>query len=64
MYLKIYQPSPPLNTFVKSLIYYKGYTAPGALEKLLPDGNSQLVIALDDTPEYYKPYDITTSLTK
>lgn len=54
MDLKIYQPPAPLNIFVKSLIYYKGYTASHALEKLLPDGNSQLVIALDSTPRILK----------
>ncbi|WP_299459122.1 AraC family transcriptional regulator [uncultured Microscilla sp.] len=64
MVLKIYSPPPPLNIFVKSLIYYKGYTASDALEKLLPDGNSQLIIALDDNPRIATRETTDTHFTK
>jgi AraC-like DNA-binding protein len=49
LHLEIYVPQNSLRTFVKSIIYYQGYNAPGAYEKLLPDGNAQLIIALDDS---------------
>lgn len=47
MFIQIHTPVQPLRTFVKSIIYYKGYTATRPYEMLLPDGNSQLIIELD-----------------
>lgn len=47
MILQIHTPPYPLRTFVKSFIYYKGYTSESAYEKLFPDGNTQLIIELD-----------------
>lgn len=49
MELEIHIPQNGLQTVVKSIIYYRGYNAPDAYEKLLPDGNAQLIIALDDS---------------
>jgi AraC-like DNA-binding protein len=47
MFLRIKTPNYPLRRYVKSIIYYQNYTAIGNYEKLLPDGNSQLIIELD-----------------
>ncbi len=47
MFLEIHVPSYPLRQFVKSMIYYRDYTADSPFEKLLPDGNAQLIIELD-----------------
>ncbi len=54
MILRIYEPAFPLSTFVKSIIYYKGYSGHTAYEKLLPDGNSQLIIELDGNQRVLK----------
>lgn len=48
MILKIFEPPRPLGLFVKSLIYYQGYTAKAAFEQLIPDGHAQLIITLDE----------------
>lgn len=50
MELLITVPRFPLNTLVRSFIYYRGYNAPGSTERLLPDGNTQVVIPLDGNP--------------
>ncbi|MEM7801391.1 MAG: helix-turn-helix domain-containing protein [Chloroflexota bacterium] len=50
MKLQIHTPTDPLRSFVKSIILYEGYTGSHRFEMLLPDGNLQLVIALDDRP--------------
>ena len=47
MILKHYTPPHPLRAFVKSLLYYQGYTTSRAYEKLLPDGEARLIIELD-----------------
>lgn len=50
MELEIITPDEPLRAFIDSVIYYRGYTAPSQYEVLLPDGKSQLIIALDEGP--------------
>ena len=47
MFLKIYVPPYPLRQYVKSMIHYRDYSAETAFEKLLPDGNAQLIVELD-----------------
>ncbi|MFK7803595.1 MAG: DUF6597 domain-containing transcriptional factor [Anaerolineae bacterium] len=54
MFIQIHTPHPPLRAFVKSIIYYRGYTAAKPYEMLLPDGNSQLVIELDGNDRVLK----------
>lgn len=50
MHLLVHTPSAPLRAYVKSMILYEGYSGTHQYEILLPDGNMQLVIALDDQP--------------
>ena len=54
MLLEIFEPQQPLRAFVKSIIYYQGYTARSNYEQLLPDGHSQLIIELDDNKRILK----------
>lgn len=60
MELYIYTPAFPLNKFVKSIIYYSGYTALSKYESLLPDGNSQLIIELDEHARFLKRHSNST----
>lgn len=41
-----YSPGPPLSQFVRLLWLYEGYSQPHALERVLPTGEMQLVINL------------------
>lgn len=50
MELLLVEPAYPLNTLVSRFIYYSGYSGPSAAERLLPDGNTQIVLPLDDQP--------------
>lgn len=44
-------PSPPLAEFVDFFWYYDGYNPQHTMEKLLPAGDIELVIDLDDCPK-------------
>ena len=50
MQLKIVSPKGFLSNYIASIIYYSGYTSESKYEALLPDGKSQLIMPLDDTP--------------
>lgn len=52
MFLDITTPKYPLRAFVRSMIYYKDYTAECNYEMLLPDGSSQLIISLDEDERF------------
>lgn len=45
-------PSFPLNEFISSFFYYSGLVTDHTLERLLPDGNVELIIELTDAPKY------------
>lgn len=45
-------PSHPLSEFIASFFYYSGLVPDHALERLLPDGNVELIIDLTDAPKY------------
>lgn len=50
MELLIVEPGYPVNTLISRFIYYRGYSASGSIERLLPDGNTQIALPLDDGP--------------
>jgi AraC-like DNA-binding protein len=45
-----YIPQPPLANFVEMLWYFQGYEGASSRERVLPTGDAQLVISLDDAP--------------
>lgn len=45
--LQLHTPPYPLNQFVASYIYYRGYTGSKRYEQLLPDSHARLIIELD-----------------
>ncbi|MEL6535022.1 MAG: helix-turn-helix domain-containing protein [Bacteroidota bacterium] len=48
MNLRFHTPAYPLRTFIKSMMCYEGYSGSSRYEMLLPDGQPQLIIPLDD----------------
>ncbi|MBK7316335.1 hypothetical protein [Candidatus Villigracilis affinis] len=56
MFFEIHQPSFPLNDFLDSMLYFGGMRPPHALDRFLPDGNTELIIDLSDEPQHI--YDI------
>ena len=54
-------PEYPLRYFIKSIIYYEGYSAISNFEMLLPDGNSQLIITLDDNERVLENTDVLSN---
>lgn len=47
--VEIYIPQYPLRYFVRSVIWYAGYSGDTGYEQLLPDGHAQLIITIDDS---------------
>jgi AraC-like DNA-binding protein len=52
MVVQVYPPSAPLDTFVSALIYYDGLEPVHSLDRFLPDGNTELIINLRETPQF------------
>jgi AraC-like DNA-binding protein len=52
MTIHIHQPSFPLNNFIDRFIYMEGLTFTHTLDRFLPDGNTELIIDLMETPQY------------
>lgn len=52
MILRTYIPSYPLSEFVDSFLYYEGYTPVHSIDRFLPDGNTEVIFDLTDTPKY------------
>ena len=48
MILRLLKPPPSLRSYISSIVYYDQYTAPRRYERLLPDGEARLIVALDD----------------
>lgn len=53
MILETYTPSAPLNKYVELLAYYKGYNPDYSFERILPEGNVEILIALDEIERYF-----------
>jgi len=49
---KLYIPKPPLNNFIESFFYYKGYNPEHSLDRYLPDANVTLIFDLTDKPKF------------
>lgn len=59
--LKIHFPKDPLANSVMSIVYYEGYKAEHAVERLLPDGTLNIVMELGDHPQFiFDNLDLTT----
>jgi AraC-like DNA-binding protein len=52
MTLQIHTPSYPLNEFIGAIVYYDGLDPAHQLDRFLPDGNTELIINLDEKPQY------------
>jgi AraC-like DNA-binding protein len=42
----------PLDHFVENLIYFEGFSTSHNLERFLPDGNTEIIIDLSESPQY------------
>jgi AraC-like DNA-binding protein len=51
MIYRIHTPSLPLSQFIEFFFYYEGYQAGHSMEKFLPDGSTDLLIDLTETPK-------------
>ena len=52
MIYEVHIPSPPLNHFIESFVYYKDHNPLHSVERFLPDGNVYVVIDLTDYPKF------------
>ena len=52
MVFEVHIPAYPLNQFIESFIYYRDYNPVHSVDRLLPDGNINVVIDLTDYPKY------------
>jgi AraC-like DNA-binding protein len=50
--LVLHKPAFPLSKFVENLVYYQGLSIPHSLDRFLPDGNTEIIIDLTETPQY------------
>ena len=51
MILQAHLPAYPLNEFISALVYYDGLEPVHTMDRFLPDGNTELIINLSDTPQ-------------
>jgi AraC-like DNA-binding protein len=52
MIFEIYRPTYPLNGFVDHLFYFEGLSPAHALDRFLPDGNTEIIFDLTDDTQY------------
>lgn len=52
MIYHVHQPLFPLNAFIESFVYYKGYNPIHTVDRFLPDGNIHLIVDLTDYPKF------------
>ncbi|HEX5839559.1 MAG TPA: AraC family transcriptional regulator [Anaerolineales bacterium] len=52
MMLQAHIPASPLNEFINALVYYDGLEPVHTMDRFLPDGNTEMIINLSDTPQY------------
>ena len=45
-------PAFPLNNFIESIFYFEGIVPAHALDRFLPDGNTEILIDLTDSPQH------------
>ncbi len=49
---EVFFPGFPLNQFIQSFLYYKGYSPDHSIDRFLPDGNVNVVIDLTERPKF------------
>ena len=52
MVFKVYEPKPPLNSFIQSFLYYEGFAPDHKIERFLPDGNTEIIFELTGNTKY------------
>lgn len=52
MTLRVHTPGLPLCEYVGALIYYDGIDPIHQMDRFLPDGNTELIVNLNDQPQY------------
>ncbi len=52
MIFQSYIPNPPLDQFVEHFLYHEGIVSEHSVDRFLPDGNTEIIIDLDDEPKY------------
>lgn len=52
MIFQTHIPKFPLNQFVDCFVYHKGYDPVHSFSRFLPDGNTEIIIDLTDTPKF------------
>lgn len=52
MILQVHIPAPPLGDYVSALIYFDGFDPIHRLDRFLPDGNTELIFNLSESPQY------------
>lgn len=52
MRVEFHIPKPPLDQFIEVFVFHEGLSPVHSYERLLPDGNTVLIINLHDTPQY------------
>jgi AraC-like DNA-binding protein len=52
MIFQVHIPAFPLNTFIKNFFYYEGFEAAHSMDRFLPDGNTEIIISLNENTQY------------
>lgn len=52
MEIKVHIPSYPLDRYIERFFYYEGLQTAHQLDRFLPDGNTEFIFDLSDTPQY------------
>jgi AraC-like DNA-binding protein len=52
MIFQTHQPAFPLNQFIDTIIYFEGLNREHALDRFLPDGNTELLVDLTEKPQH------------
>lgn len=58
MIFRVHIPRFPLDQFIQVLIYFEGIQHEHSIDRLLPNGDSEILISFQDTPQFI--YDNTT----
>lgn len=62
MTLRVHIPAFPLSEFVGALIYYDGIDPIHQMDRFLPDGNTEMIINLNDQPQYIYDNETLTAI--
>jgi AraC-like DNA-binding protein len=52
MIFQSYRPNYPLDRFIDSLFYFEGFSPAHALDRFLPDGNTEIIFDLTENTQY------------